>query len=180
VWQHLLAGMKPDALPADEARHARLTQKLRGLSLRPPAGRPASPLEAKVSRRVYEFPKNDGGVEAAGVEFGPAVTLVLRVGGRERRVPVGRAAWSRGGTLPAWTSPLPVAAELPVAASGAWPDEETFTVKACFYETPFCETFQLRFAGDALVLDQAMNVGFGPTTRPTLVGLPRRAAEGRR
>jgi hypothetical protein len=78
--------------------------------------------------------------------------------------------------LPEWESPLPVAAGQPVAASGAWTDEDTLTVKACFYETPFCETLRLRFAGDALVLDQEMNVGFGPTVRPTLVGLPPRGA----
>jgi hypothetical protein len=66
-----------------------------------------------------------------------------------------------------------------VASSGAWTDEETFTIRACFYETPFCETFRFRFAGDALVFDQAMNVGFGATTRPTLVGLPSRASHGR-
>jgi hypothetical protein len=28
----------------------------------------------------------------------------------------------------------------------------------------------LRFAGDELVLDQEMNVAFGPTKRPRLVG----------
>jgi hypothetical protein len=61
-----------------------------------------------------------------------------------------------------------------VASAGAWTDEDTLTVKACFHDTPFCATLALRFAGDALVLDREMNVGFGPTKRPTLVGLPRR------
>ena len=67
-----------------------------------------------------------------------------------------------------------------VAASGAWTDDDTFTVKACFHETPFCATLGLRFAGDALVLDREMNVGFGPTKRPTLVGLPGRPAPAAR
>ena len=67
-------------------------------------------------------------------------------------------------------------AAYPVATNGAWTDDDTFTVRACFHETPFCATVGLRFAGDALVLDREMNVGFGPTKRPTLVGLPRRAS----
>jgi len=68
----------------------------------------------------------------------------------------------------------------PVAASGAWTDPDTLTVKDCFHETPFCATLSLRFAGDALVLDREMNVGFGPTKRPTLVGPPRRAGASAR
>jgi hypothetical protein len=70
--------------------------------------------------------------------------------------------------------------EYRVAASGAWSDDDTLTVKACFHDTPFCATLGLRFAGDALVLDRRMNVGFGPTERPTLVGLPRLPASSAR
>jgi hypothetical protein len=112
-----------------------------------------------------------------GVELGREATLVLRADGREHRLPVGLGAWRRGGTLPMGRSRLMEEPEYRVAASAAWTDEDTFTVKACFHDTPFCATLGLRFAGDALVLDREMNVGFGPTTkRTTLVGLPRRAA----
>jgi CubicO group peptidase (beta-lactamase class C family) len=176
VWRHLLPAMQPNPLPDDPGGHARLTQKLAGLVLAPPAGAHASRAEQRVANRTYEFPKNDGGIDALRVEFGTAPALTIRVGGRDHRVPFGRGTWARGGTLRAWDSPLPVTAGQPVAASGAWTDEDTLDVKACFYETPFCETLRLRFAGDALVLDQSMNVGFGPTTRPTIVGLPPRAA----
>ena len=61
-----------------------------------------------------------------------------------------------------------------MAATGAWTADDTYTVKACLYETPFCRTLRLWFTGRALVLDQEMNVGFGPTKRPQLVGRPRR------
>jgi hypothetical protein len=67
--------------------------------------------------------------------------------------------------------------------AGAGPQarhDDTFTVKACFHDTPFCATLGLRFAGDALVFDREMNVGFGPTKRPTVVGLPRRSAASAR
>lgn len=62
--------------------------------------------------------------------------------------------------------------EQKVAATGAWMTDDTYTVKACLYETPFCATLSLWFTGRALVLDQEMNVGFGPTKRPQLVGRP--------
>jgi CubicO group peptidase (beta-lactamase class C family) len=174
VWEHLLPGMKPAPLPADEAARTRLEQKLAGLSLPPQPGNLTSAAARRVSGRIYELPKNDDGIEAVGVEFGKETTLLVAVGGRERRLPCGRAEWRRGGTLLTGGSQLGGPVEQPVAASGAWVDEDTFAVKACFYETPFCATLRLRFAGDALVFDQEMNVGFGPTKRPTLVGLPRR------
>ncbi|HXK10858.1 MAG TPA: serine hydrolase [Vicinamibacteria bacterium] len=176
VWQHLLGGMQAGPLPADAAAQARLAQKLASLALRPPTGRPTSPLAARVSGRLYELPKNDDGIEAVGVEFGKETTLVVRSGGRNHRLPCGRGEWRRGGTFAVGRSLLSGEADQPVASSGAWTDDDTFTVKACLYETPFCDTLGLRFAGDALVLDQEMNVGFGPTKRPTLVGLPGRAS----
>jgi hypothetical protein len=178
VWEHLLPAMKADAsLPADAAMSDRLAKKLASLSLPPQAGRETSPNAKRVSGRIYDLPKSEGDVvDGVGVEFGTETTLLVEGGGKVRRVPCGRGEWKRGGTLPTAASRLASPSELPVAATGAWTDEDTFTVKACFYETPFCTTMQMRFAGDALVLDREANVGFGPTKRPTVVGLPRKAA----
>ena len=175
VWEHLLPGMKPAALPADETLHDRLARKLASLSLRPPAGKPTSPNARRVSGRVYELPENEDGIESVGVELGKEPALVIRSDGRERRVPLGLGEWRRGGTLPMGRSRLMDETEYRVAAAGAWTDEDTFTVKVCFHDTPFCPTLGLRFAGDALVFDREMNVSFGSTKRPTLVSLPRRA-----
>jgi CubicO group peptidase (beta-lactamase class C family) len=177
VWKHLLPGMQAAALPPDEALHDRLAKKLARLELRPPAGKPVSPTARRVSGRIYELPRNDDGIEAVGVELGKEATLVVRAEGREHRLPFGLGEWRRGGTLPMGRSRLMDEPEYRVATTGAWTDDDTFTVKACFHDTPFCATLGLRFAGDALVLDREMNVGFGPTTkRPTLVGLVRRTA----
>jgi hypothetical protein len=43
-------------------------------------------------------------------------------------------------------------------------------VKLCLDETPFCASLGLEFEGDIVLVDQEMNVGFGPTKRPRLVG----------
>ena len=171
VWDHLLAGMRPGALPPDEAAQKRLERKLASLSLPPPEGRPTSPLAREVSGRIYALPENDGPITAIGLEAGgDGTTLVVRSGARESRVPCGAGEWRRGGALPLSGRHYAAGAEGPVAASGAWTADDTYTAKACFYRTSFCSTLTLRFAGDEVVLGQEMNVGFGETKRPPLVG----------
>ncbi len=176
VWQHLLPAMKAAPLPADAAVRERLQKKLAGLSLPPQPGRPISPIAREVSGRRYELPKNVDGIEAIGLETGPQTTLLIRVGGVDGRVPCGSGEWRRGGRLPSQvrisTGALTGGSEQPVAATGAWTADDTYTVKVCQYETPFCSTLNLWFTGRALVLDQEMNIGFGPTKRPQLVGKP--------
>jgi hypothetical protein len=63
-------------------------------------------------------------------------------------------------------------AEQPVAASGAWTADGTYTVQLSFYETPFCLTVSLKFGDDQLLYDCEYNVSFGPTKQPQLVGKP--------
>jgi hypothetical protein len=90
--------------------------------------------------------------------------MTLRDERGEHPVECGNGAWVKGtaalGDQPART----------VAASGAWTDEDTYTMKLCFYETPFIETVACKFAGDRVTVSRKMNVGFGPTERPPLVG----------
>ena len=171
VWERLLPGIQAGPLAADPATHGRLQAKLGALSLPAQAGQPTSPVARQVSGVAYELPKNDDGLEAVGLDVRAEPALVFRSGGREQRVPVGIGSWKRGGTL------LVGGAEQPVAATGAWTSDDTFTAKVCLYETPFCSTLGLWFTGRALVLDQEMNVSFGPTRRPQLVGRPVRPAK---
>jgi hypothetical protein len=58
----------------------------------------------------------------------------------------------------------------PAWPRGTWTADDTFTAKGCFYQSTFCATIALRFAGDEVFFDQEMNVAFGPTKRPQLVG----------
>jgi CubicO group peptidase (beta-lactamase class C family) len=173
VWEHLLAGMQGGALPAERRERDRLEKKLTRLTLSPQAGRPTSPRARDVSGRLFLLPQNDGPFEAVGLEVGAETTLVLRSGGRDRRLPCGDGEWRRGGSLPL-EGPLLQGSESPVAASGAWTDDDTYTAKLCFYETPFCATLALEFAGDIVLFDQEMNVAFGPTKSPQLVGRSKR------
>ena len=57
-----------------------------------------------------------------------------------------------------------------MAAGGAWTADDTFTARLCFYETPFILTMKMKFAGKELHCDSELNVWFGTTKRPQLVG----------
>lgn len=58
----------------------------------------------------------------------------------------------------------------PIAASAAWSGEDTLVVKLCLYESPFHQTLRLRFDGDTVTRDAEMNVGFGGTKQPQIIG----------
>ncbi len=66
--------------------------------------------------------------------------------------------------------------EQPLAASGAWTEDGTFTAKLCLYETPFIFTVRLKFTGDELSCAAESNVGFGPLKQAPLVGKAARKA----
>jgi hypothetical protein len=164
VWDRLLPGIRAEALAADADAHGRLQAKLAGLGLPTVAGKPTTPAARQVSAAMYALPKNDDGLEAVGLDTRGETVLVMRRDGREQRLPVGIGSWRRGGTIPVG------GVEQPAAATGAWTSDDTFTAKVCLYETPYCATYGLWFSGRALVFDQEMNVAFGATKRPQLVG----------
>jgi CubicO group peptidase (beta-lactamase class C family)/lysophospholipase L1-like esterase len=164
VWDKLLPAFHYAPLPADEAARSKLEATLKALTLRPPQGN-GSP--AELAGKTFAFPSNDRKLEAITLEGdGPdaPTTIVARFDGEERRIACGRGSWQRGRL--AWGR-FP---EQPVAASGAWTDDATFTARLCFYETPFIVTLKLKFAEDELRLESESNVGFGPTRQAPLVG----------
>jgi CubicO group peptidase (beta-lactamase class C family) len=164
IWDKLLPAFKPSSLPPDEATQKKLEQALKSLSLRPQEGS-ASP--AAVLNKKYVFAANDHKLEAITLEGdnpNGSVTLVARFDGVDRRISCGRGTWLKGQM--GWAL-LP---EQPAAASGAWTKDGTFTVKLCFYETPFIGTIRLKFSGSELQYDGELNVAFGPAKAPQLTG----------
>ena len=109
---------------------------------------------------------NDRKLEALTLEeeAGGKVTLVARFDAADKRIPCGVGRWQKGragwGNLP----------EQPVAASGAWTADDTFTARLCFYETPFIVSVALTFSGNELRCSSESNVGFGSTKEPPLMG----------
>jgi len=164
IWDELLPAMKLSALAPDNAARKKLEQKLKSLSIPPQEG---SASGAKVFEKKFVFPANDRKLEAITLESSGNdgnVTLVAQVNGVERRIVCGRNDWQKGRI--AWGQ-FP---EQPMAASGAWTEDDTFTAKLCLYETPYVFTIRLKFTGQELQYNAEMNVSFGPTKEPQLTG----------
>jgi CubicO group peptidase (beta-lactamase class C family) len=164
VWDKLLPAFRPTSFAPDDLARSKLEGTLKSLSLRTPegAGKPADG-----TNRRYFLRANDRKLESLALEVGRKdgdAVLVTRAGGVEHRVACGTGKWRAGragwGRLP----------EQPVAASGAWTADGTYTAKICFSETPFVLTVRLTFTGDEVRCESRWNVGFGPTTEATLVG----------
>ena len=167
VWDNILPAFEGAALPADPDSDRRLSEKLAGLSLPTQAGQPTSPAAARIAGRRYVFPANPQQLES--VEFGPAaggagVAIVVRLAGKDQSVACGLGAWTKGSLEMGPGGPVPI------ATSGAWTSDDTYTVRLCRYLTPFCTTYDMRFAGDELILESEINVGLESTARERLVG----------
>jgi hypothetical protein len=175
VWDRLLPAMGADSLPANAAARTALQSKLARLSVRLPAGKPSTPLASRVSRRWFELPDNDRGIEAIALDFTPhSPALLVRTASGETRTAMGIGSWVRSptGFATGMEKFLSVPSEPAIAASGAWTTDSTFTVKLVAPETPFYSTLTFRFEGERLLLDTEHNVSFGPTKRAQLEGKP--------
>jgi hypothetical protein len=121
------------------------------------------------------FAPNDRKLESLTIENhekdGP-VTLTARFDGADRRITCGRGTWQKGRIAWGLDKVLSgdIVTEQPVAASGAWTGNDTFTAKLCFYETPYITTIRLKFSDKELQYDSESNVSFGPTKEPQLTG----------
>lgn len=173
IWEKLLPALTPTALPADRASHAALQQKLARLALAPQAGSASTPLAAQVNGRRYEFAgdaqqsdNNDlAQIHAVTLAFGEnGTTVTLHNNYGEQRLACGYGEWHTGVITVDHRGPGAV------AASAAWVTDDTYVIKYYFYQTPFCNTTTLQFTGDQLIYQGRLNVSFGPTEFPQLVG----------
>jgi len=164
VWEKLLPAMESSSLPANNEGVTKLSQTLKSLSLPPVEG--VATKGSGIGKR-YVFATNEPSLKAIKLETSgkdASVTLVTQGEDGEHRIVCGRGSWHKGrfafGKL----------AEQPVAASGGWTTDDTFTVKLCFYETPFLITMRLEFAGDEVTCALEPNVGFGAAKPFQFVG----------
>jgi CubicO group peptidase (beta-lactamase class C family) len=168
VWAKLLPGMKDNALPADEGAAKNLAQKLQKLAILPPQETASSPLETQFSGTTYTFEKNYATLHSLSIDFTTNQLSYRVLGGGKRRgnhtLTFGRGTWVED--ITAIDSPAPSK----VAASGTWVADDTFQLTLCHYEAPFIGTFTCKFGANQVSIDYKVNVSFGPTQRPPLVG----------
>ncbi|HEY1765976.1 MAG TPA: serine hydrolase [Opitutaceae bacterium] len=167
VWDELLPALKDGTLPADAEGDQALVEKLGRLSLPTVAGEASSTTAAKIAGRRYAFPENSSHVE--WVAFEPPgengqVVMRARVGGFESRVVYGHGSWVKG-TLDG--GPM---GPVRIAACGAWTSADTFTAKICRYRTPYLTNYDVRFAGDSMIIDAEDNVNLDEVSRVRFIG----------
>jgi CubicO group peptidase (beta-lactamase class C family) len=170
VWDRIVPALKPATLPADRAAHDKLTAKLASLTLRPQTGTAAGTAASAAGKR-YAFEKNPESIEAITLDA-PAsgsngsngdAAFTIRIGGVDQHIAAAPGAW-RKGTLPLQGVPTPI------AASGGWTADDTYSLKIARYRTPFAVTYRLRFAGDRLIVESEQNVGAADKRLATFTG----------
>ncbi|HEV8366664.1 MAG TPA: serine hydrolase [Pyrinomonadaceae bacterium] len=173
VWEKLLPVMKAGRLPENATARRQLEARLAGLTLKLPNGVTGSRVSSSVSGKWFELADNDRGLKAVSIDFNAeSPTLKVRTATGETQTAIGMGLWakSRGSFTNGLDHALSVPGNPLTAASGAWSEDETFTVKIVLYETPYYSTVNFKFDGDRLVIDSEHNVFFGSTKLPQLVG----------
>ena len=171
LWDKLLPALGPGGWQNNPAASRQLKDKLAHLQVKPAQGESSSPMMAKVLNRKFVFPANEQKFESlllSSSDKGKSLALVASVDGKEMKIPCGYREWKRG-RAPLLGGKLAQFTDEPVAGTFAWSGEDTCTIKTCAYETPFHNTFILKFNVNELTLDSEANVAFGPTKRPQLV-----------
>ena len=164
VWEKLLPTFQAKALPADRKNHELLTQRLASLRVKKPTGARA-PGRADLLGRQYDISTSFQKFESLRLDqVGDETVLTIKQGGTEKRILIGAEGWSRGELV--WGE-FP---KQPVASSGAWTAPDTYQARVCFVEEPFILDLTLKFTGDEVDFDAALNVSFSPLRQPTLKG----------
>ncbi|MBI1258043.1 MAG: serine hydrolase [Chloroflexi bacterium] len=168
VWELLLPAFSPGAIPEDSAAHEALAAKLSSLSFAPVQGKQSAPIAAEVSGQTYVVDDNALNLETIALNFTEAGCIVsIKTAAGEETIRCGYGAWQRDQTTTLFRQPL-VFERTPVAVSGAWTADETFTMICRLYETPFFHTLDCHFVGDELMIETRINVSL-ESTKPLLL-----------
>lgn len=166
VWNRLLPELRAAAIPENPTAHAALRRRLDTLTIPVTSGAATSSRASQVAGRTFVFASNPTTLESLRLEIGAndAVTLRVRQFGKDLTLVAGQKEWRKG------EFPLAADSTEPVAASGAWTADDTYTVQIAQYRQPFIATLRLKFTGEQIEVSREMNVGFGETKQAPLVG----------
>jgi len=165
VWEHLLPAMQSGTLPANSKASGELSEKLAVFSLPLPKGQPASSRMDQWSEKTYTLESNSLRLESVAIKFSQASsTLSLGDERGQHSIQVGYNTWLKG------TTDLRGYDDEPVAASAAWTTDDTYEVRVCYYQSPFCPVFRFRYLSGELRLEVEPNIVWGVPATTTLIG----------
>lgn len=182
VWDHLLAGMKPTALPQNQQAHVLLKQKLAMLTLLPSKIITGSPITAGISGKPFRLEANEMNANEVSLTFsGNTCLFILKNKDREHAIRCGLDHWEKGDTMLPGAPPNLVngnnklTVKSKVAAAGAWKDENTFEMVLQYFETPHSDTVTCHFENNSLKLEFKNSLtgklGSFKESRPVLKGV---------
>jgi len=176
IWDRLIPALKPSPLTTDRASSDKLSAKLSSLTLPAQAGEATSSAAKAVVGRRYMLAPNAQSVEALALDTldsrGEA-SFMFRMGGADQHLVAAPGAWRKGSLT------INGVAD-PIAASGAWTADDTYTMKVAHYRTPFISTYRLHFAGDQVTVEAEQNVAFTESRVSQWVGRAQPAVQGSR
>lgn len=184
TWKHLLPAAEMKAGGADGSAAGRLKEKLASLTLPHPAGQAASPMAARMGDKTFAIEKNSLGVESVSISFQKEKAIFkMKDAQGEHEVACGLGRWATGRTaispapLHLVREAIPGETTTPIAVSGAWSDEKTFTMFWRFTETAHYQSVACRMEGDDLRVEFKKSAAIlspgGKDGRPVLIGKPR-------
>jgi CubicO group peptidase (beta-lactamase class C family) len=175
VWDRLLPALKDGSLSTDKSASDKLAARMAALTLQAQAGEVTSAAAKAAVGRKYTLAPNTQGVEAValdGLDMRGEASFTFRMSGSDQHFTSAPGAW-RKGTLTTITGTAD-----PIAASGAWTSEDTYTMKVAHYRTPFVTTYRMRFSGDQLTVEAEQNVAFTESRVSQWVGRAQQAVQG--
>ncbi len=167
VWDILLPAMQSGTLPDDPAAYDTLVNRLGSLSMLPVQGESTSPLVAQVSGQIYQVDTNDLTLETIAFSFTEAgCAITLKTATDTETILCGYDVWQRAQTT-LFKQRL-LFDQTKTATSGAWADEDVFTMVFRLYETPFYYTVSCHFTGDDLIIESQVNISM-ESTKPVIL-----------
>lgn len=182
VWDNLLPGIKPAALPANLTDQSVLSEKLLSLTLLPQKPQVAQNRQGEISGKNYKVDKNAIGIQQASLTFASdKCSFVLNDGQSQHKVICGLTNWATGETLmPGAPANLVLGnnketKRAKVAAAGVWVNDKTFVMALQYFETPHSDRITCHFENNTIRIDFLNSmVGKGGSfteSRPVLEGL---------
>lgn len=180
VWNNILPAFKASSLPADAAATTQLTRKLSTLALTYPVMEATSPRAATISGKTFVFDANPTKTSAMSLTFGKEGCVVkIQDDQGSHQLTCGINHWAESestlSTKPIKLVPTPIPGETKtlIAATGTWPDANTFLMTWRFIETAHYETVTCRFGADSVAVElesSISKINKTKDTRPVLQG----------
>lgn len=166
AWETLLPAMDRTAGASGQAD---LSDRLRRLEVPHPAGLAVARPKGIRASSTYRLDPNEEKAETLSVRFEKGRCRLTLTGAQGvSHVAGGLDDWAEGRVSGA----IPISTARTARSSGRyrWVAEDTLVLTACYVEMPYIETWTCKFAGERVQLERRLNVSFGPTERPTVVG----------